>query len=353
MSFRGEEQASQCRSQTRRLPEPPSALVILLLAASPLAGAAEPPETLALGASCVDAGCHAELGALASPHWEALSSECARCHISEGDAHAFELEEGPELCLECHDPMTDGAVVHEPAEDDCLDCHDPHGSPVGALLTEDSELDLCLGCHDEELIVGRHRHEPVANGECSACHDPHSSDNERLLLEEGSELCALCHEEITEAVASLPYVHDPVEEGCTECHTPHSGPFARLLEGPFPRRFYVRFSPERYGLCFDCHDEELATLERTRTATEFRDGALNLHFVHVNHRKRGRSCRACHDVHASARSHQLREWVPYGSWKLPIRFRERPAGGSCRPGCHEPQRYSRTDHDRVVSEARK
>ena len=68
------------------------------------------------------------------------------------------------------------------------------------------------------------------------------------------------------------------------------------LRRPFPERFYASFDIASYGLCFECHEEALVTEERTTELTNFRNGDLNLHFRHVNQEK-GRTCRACHDVH--------------------------------------------------------
>jgi predicted CXXCH cytochrome family protein len=76
--------------------------------------------------------------------------------------------------------------------------------------------------------------------------------------------------------------------------------------------------------------------------TRFRDGESNLHYVHVNQEK-GRTCRACHEVHASKRPFHVRESVPFGSkgWLLEINFEALPDGGRCAPGCHEAKSYAR------------
>ena len=74
----------------------------------------------------------------------------------------------------------------------------------------------------------------------------------------------------------------------------------------------------------------------------FRDGDLNLHWVHVN-REKGRTCRACHEVHASSNPFHIRDSVPFGrdKWELPINYEINDTGGSCAPGCHSAQIYSR------------
>ncbi len=76
----------------------------------------------------------------------------------------------------------------------------------------------------------------------------------------------------------------------------------------------------------------------TESATDFRNGDTNLHFLHVN-KEKGRTCRACHDTHGSNRPKHVTEGVPFGSWEIPINFQETPKGGSCAPGCHAERDY--------------
>ena len=73
------------------------------------------------------------------------------------------------------------------------------------------------------------------------------------------------------------------------------------------------------------------------------DGLLNLHYLHVNKQDKGRTCRACHEVHASKRPAHIRESVPFGknNWPLEINFTQHKDGGSCAPGCHKAQEYHR------------
>lgn len=81
--------------------------------------------------------------------------------------------------------------------------------------------------------------------------------------------------------------------------------------------------------------------KRSRTATGFRDGDRNLHYLHVNRQKKGRSCRACHDMHASTQPFQLRERVKFGRWLMPLNFKKTETGGSCSTGCHKLRVYDR------------
>jgi hypothetical protein len=58
----------------------------------------------------------------------------------------------------------------------------------------------------------------------------------------------------------------------------------------------------------------------------------------------GRSCRACHEVHASQQDHHIRDSVPYGSkgWMLKVNFVKSPTGGSCSRTCHATKTYNNT-----------
>jgi hypothetical protein len=33
--------------------------------------------------------------------------------------------------------------------------------------------------------------------------------------------------------------------------------------------------------------------------------------------------------------------VPFGHWELPVKYEKTESGGSCTPGCHSLQKYSR------------
>jgi len=136
--------------------------------------------------------------------------------------------------------------------------------------------------------------------------------------------------------------HEPIRENdCGACHRPHGSKYFRLLKKPFPPKFYAPFRAENYALCFSCHEKTLVTARSTRSVTQFRDGDRNLHFLHVNRAKRGRTCRACHELHASDSPLHIRERVRYGRWMMPLNFEKNETGGSCSPGCHAAMDYSR------------
>jgi predicted CXXCH cytochrome family protein len=226
-----------------------------------------------------------------------------------------------QLCGECHDDIVDtaetSAVDHAPSVtgDECLNCHSPHASGNPGILLE-PQRDLCLTCHDKAVKSG----------------DSTLMDMKSWLME---------NEEW----------HQPIrEDDCAGCHQPHGSANFRLLVEPFPSTFYARFDVALYGLCFSCHEEAKVTVERTRTLTAFRDGNRNLHSLHVNKEKRGRTCRACHDLHASPNPLHIRQEVPYGKWLMPINFQKNETGGSCHPGCHEIKSYDRNAKDRRVEQ---
>ncbi len=144
-------------------------------------------------------------------------------------------------------------------------------------------------------------------------------------------------------LASNQSKHGPIREGhCTVCHDPHAGKQFRLLPEKYPEQFYAPFSLDLYKLCFQCHTPDMVLKKNGAGVTQFRDGNVNLHTLHVNQEK-GRTCRACHEVHASQRSAHVRESVPFGTsnWLLEINYKSAEDGGSCAPGCHAPKKYTR------------
>jgi hypothetical protein len=117
-----------------------------------------------------------------------------------------------------------------------------------------------------------------------------------------------------------------------------------LLTAPFPPATYARFDLAEYGLCFDaCHSPQMVTTRTTDSLTNFRDGDVNLHFVHVNRDEKGRTCRTCHAVHGSNLPNHMAAEVPFerSGWQMPIGFEKQADGGSCSPGCHAPKTYRR------------
>lgn len=293
------------------------------------------------------------------------AGECVACHDPHESSFAGLLRggEGPDHCGLCHealhDQMAAAARVHAPAAQDCLICHDPHGSEHRFVMHEAID-DTCFACHAdlERAVAGAtapHGAMTLDAG-CANCHDPHASDRPSLLKDRQEVLCLNCHgapvtardgrtiPDMTASVRDLPFLHGPVRSGdCTACHNVHGAAHSRLLRAKFTEDLYASFDLSQYALCFECHEPELVTAERTTALTNFRDGDRNLHYVHVNKQQRGRTCRTCHEIHGSRLPAHIAETVPFGDsgWALPIQFRPTQSGGSCAPGCHQPMSYDR------------
>jgi predicted CXXCH cytochrome family protein len=143
-------------------------------------------------------------------------------------------------------------------------------------------------------------------------------------------------------LASGKSLHGPIaQQNCSACHQIHGSDQFRLLVQEYPPTFYAPFKEENYALCFACHERSLVLEPKTTALTGFRNGDMNLHFVHVNRETKGRTCRACHETHASDKEKHIRNSVPFGKWEMPIEFAKTDTGGSCAPGCHVPYRYDR------------
>ncbi|MBK7403611.1 MAG: cytochrome c3 family protein [Phycisphaerales bacterium] len=265
--------------------------------------------------------CHAEVDRSGEADWHthpALERGCTGCHSPHASNHKFQLKaEAPDLCLTCHEEKihtqtADAKIVHGAlhAPGGCTDCHEAHGSRL-TKLQKVGQVEECLGCHNERL--------PAADGSILT--------NMKELLDRN------------------PDHHGPIREGaCTACHLPHAGDRFRMLVEDYPKQFYAPFDINSFKLCFGCHIPDLVLKENGRGLTNFRDGDRNLHWLHVNQEK-GRTCRACHEVHASKRPAHIREAVPFGEsgWMLEINFNQTEVGGSCSPGCHKQRSYVRHD----------
>ncbi len=296
-------------------------------------------------------------------HGPVAAGACTACHHPHTSSRAMLLSDAStQLCLGCHtevDPKDPASVHrHKALEEGCDKCHDPHASDARFQLQAPTPQ-LCFSCHQDikqTIDTATVVHGPVvAEHGCTSCHRPHFASQPQLLEKTEADLCQTCHDKpvladdgrtLTNAIAlldSFPYRHGPIRDGqCAPCHEPHAGDHFRLLVDAYPSTFYVPFEIERYELCFSCHDEDMVMEESGTDFTGFRDGDRNLHWLHVN-RKKGRTCRACHDVHTSRHPFQLRETVPFGDAGYLIKFNYKPSddGGSCGPGCHKAQTYRR------------
>jgi predicted CXXCH cytochrome family protein len=306
-------------------------------------------------------------------HGPVAAGACILCHEPHGSWRAHLLvSEGKEICLTCHSQVQERLAhtrhPHRPvAEGLCSACHDPHASD-NRMQLRDEPGRLCLRCHSEiaQLIsTAKYVHGAVLDAEaCSHCHFAHGTDLPQLLRQPLMEICLGCHDrrmqaasgEMLEDMAAVlrenPNHHGPVRNGdCSACHNPHASANFCLLVHPYPPEFYAPFAIEDYDLCFTCHLREMVLVQYGRGITGFaqqtNNGLLNLHYVHVNRKEKGRTCRACHEVHASKRPAHIRESVPFGpgQWPLEINFTQSEDGGSCAPGCHKPQAYHRSPAD--------
>ncbi len=295
-------------------------------------------------------------------HAPAAQGACILCHYGHSsESDKLLIGEGNDLCLFCHkkefEPLLKLRHVHKPVTENCLKCHDPHGSENPMMISKD-EPEFCFDCHEDIAYIIKHSshvHGATTIGEsCSNCHSPHASALPRLLKQPLLNLCLSCHDKeikdsdgevlqnIARVMAENPFRHGPIQQNnCVACHKPHGSNIFRRLVTFFPEDFYAPFNLEEYNLCFQCHTKDTFLQERTTALTNFRDGDLNLHFLHVNKNKKGRTCRACHEIHASKQKAHVRSSVPYGNWEFPIVFEASPEGGTCAAGCHDEKKYSR------------
>ncbi len=294
-------------------------------------------------------------------HGPVAVGDCMTCHDPHGGANPKLLRaKGSALCETCHVEMkarlAESRFQHAPVPEDCTKCHNPHSSPFKYQLRSEG-ASLCFSCHKdvERGIAGAAvKHDAVTMGrQCLNCHKAHTADIRPQLRGATMPLCLKCHDREVAApggtlpnikawLAANPVAHGPIrQQDCAACHKPHGSENFRLLKQDYPPKFYSPFDPQNYELCFLCHQPDLVKVERTTTVTGFRDGDRNLHFLHVNRPEKGRTCRACHEVHSSTKPKHIRENVPYGSWALPINYESAEGGGRCAPGCHMPVEYRR------------
>lgn len=306
--------------------------------------------------------CHQTAKGLKFPHGPVAIGECSVCHESHSSDYDNLLTTEPnELCFSCHvvtrDELKKFEFVHEPARNNCMGCHDAHGASNAMMLTDEAPQ-LCYSCHEnikEIAETAKYKHSAVTEEKsCMYCHTPHASTVRFELKDTPMALCTSCHDKpismgkdkilpaLTEEIDNKKFLHGPVAENdCSGCHLSHGSDHFRLLVKEYPPEFYAPFNRENYKLCFNCHPESIVLTKETSDLTDFRNGNLNLHYLHVNKESRGRTCRACHATHASNQPKHIRESVLYGMWELPIQFEKTETGGSCKPGCHLPFAYDR------------
>jgi len=290
------------------------------------------------------------------------AGDCTICHQNADPKNPGPvLKAGASLCYDCHaefEEIMQRRYKHPPAQEACTTCHNPHDSKERKLLHMETATQ-CMSCHKniKQIVdTAKVKHGALATGQkCANCHNPHGANIEKLLIQLPFDQCVNCHG--TDDIKDWNGVqltnfkkwlddnkvwHAPVEaKDCSACHKTHGGDNFRLLVAEYPAKFYSPYDPRNYSLCYGCHNDAVVKEPETTTLTNFRDGSKNLHFVHVNKADRGRTCRACHEVHASKQDHHIRDGVPYGpkGWTLKINYTKTPTGGQCAKTCHETKTY--------------
>ena len=304
-------------------------------------------------------------------HGPVGSGACTQCHDPHAaDQPALLRQPSRRLCLSCHQELepAPGAVLHQPfTAKKCTACHAPHSAAQSRLLREEYP-GLCFSCHQQvgrEYKKAKEKHLALYKDErCGNCHAVHFSPQPGLLLEKEMDLCLGCHgkddtrkskplKNIKTELEGKKHLHGPLAEGsCSACHRPHGSDYFRLLSGSYPASFYAPYHQGTYDFCLSCHELNLLRFPDTTIYTAFRNGKQNLHYLHVVNRRKGRSCRACHQPHAGSGVKLINEeGAPFGDWKIPLRLVLTPTGGSCAPGCHSCKSYDRKNpldynHDR-------
>lgn len=307
------------------------------------------------------AECHAKVTEHKNLHGPVAVGECSICHNPHSsDEEKLMTVKPSELCVSCHETTKNELekfeFIHEPAKGDCAGCHDPHGADNWKMLKAEAP-EMCYACHEDIKKIAsdsKVKHGALeSGGSCLDCHTPHASTVKYVLKDTPKNLCLKCHskpqgkdkDKMMPAFTDLngkKFMHGPIQEDdCSGCHKTHGSDNFRLLGESYPEIFYAPFSEENYALCFTCHQRTVVWDEKTDDLTDFRNGDQNLHFLHVNKERRGRTCRACHQTHASNSPKHIREKVPYGMWELPLNFKKSETGGSCLPGCHVKKEYDR------------
>jgi predicted CXXCH cytochrome family protein len=296
-------------------------------------------------------------------HGPNVSGNCAICHEAHSSNNAYLLvAPAKELCINCHTDKNfseKGMHQHSALKTGCTGCHNPHASEYEYQLKQPGQ-GLCAACHKSITDIAtraKAKHAALeSKGKCLNCHDAHGSPYDSNLKKEQMKLCLSCHDKpiigtdgkdhnIAKILRENPNQHGPVKDGnCSGCHNPHGSDYYKLLIAAYPEKFYTEFAEPKYALCFECHEASLVEKAETTVQTNFRNGKENLHYFHIN-RKKGRTCRACHMVHASSLPRHIRKETPFGKWDIPIEFNQTKTGGSCSPGCHKPYSYDRVNPD--------
>lgn len=294
-------------------------------------------------------------------HHPVENGECTACHRPHASKYPKLLDAvGANLCLSCHRDfaaqMAKAKFTHKALEEGCTKCHDAHGSayPKGMRQTLP---ELCLSCHKsiKDKMTAKYKH-PAILGEraCLTCHTAHGGDLARLMCDLPVRVCMTCHDKriemkeggvltaMTEITDPTTVKHTPIRNGqCDGCHSTHGGDKPLLLRKEYSTKISEPFSAEKYDLCFSCHDKRLADSQQSGGLTNFRNGDLNLHYVHLAKRELGENCRVCHGTHTGKFERLIRDSAQYGQWRMALKFEKTVTGGTCNTGCHPQYSYDR------------
>ncbi|MBE2280430.1 MAG: DmsE family decaheme c-type cytochrome [Ignavibacteriaceae bacterium] len=207
------------------------------------------------------------------------ASNCESCHgprsyhIEDPDnKFSFTEEQYSLICQQCHqggDMMSWKGSLHNNSEVGCISCHSVMEKKSDkALLSKESELDLCATCHsDVKAKAMRMSSHPIMEGKvnCSSCHNVHGSSAPGMLVKATTnETCYSCHQE-----KRGPFIweHSPVREDCLTCHDPHGSNNKAMLV------------TQNASLCISCHQYggHINEYRYNRVSTPYGDGCVNCH----------------------------------------------------------------------------
>ena len=305
--------------------------------------------------------CHKPVLTKKYAHKPVAEGKCLSCHQPHGSKATMLLEaSGSKLCLqECHEKMRPVSAagkeqkVHLAAED-CTRCHSSHDSNYPALLTKSPAV-LCLdGCHKEisgALETSAFKHDATTKElACAECHRAHDSKFGRLLRKPETDLCSSCHDELQGQIDAEKFKHRPAaDKSCRSCHLPHSSKYSELLFADYASGVSSAYDPAKYAFCFSCHSEKITRERYTATDTDFRNGRLNLHYLHVNKEIGAQTCRACHRNHAGRQPDLIRDTMQFGTWETSFQYMKSETGGSCLAGCHGEYSYDRVNPAQLIA----
>ncbi len=323
--------------------------------------------------TCVTSACHSGYSKVQYKHGPIEAKGCTVCHyLGEGGMRLppdhpaikpIDRKSINESCLVCHDEfgekMAKKQFIHKATtKENCTGCHDAHGSNHKFLLKEKAAPDLCLTCHNKiqkAMGLSAAHHGPVTTGDaCMTCHEVHASNLKNLLKKPEKELCLKCHSKelktatgavlanIQKALEEGKVHHKPIDDGeCTACHATHGSAKPSLLKHEYDGEFYQEITEKSFDLCFSCHKPKLVEMSHVADETGFRNGQINLHYLHLRGQKKQRGCAACHAVHASRQPKLIADWVSFNDYQFPIKFQKVKDGGTCLTACHGAKTYDR------------